>query len=370
MKKLIYNIFTKNNGIIMSMETLDYLSNKVTDENSINMILNAYKTQYNGNILHLNQIDKLFNLNQQQHIFFHIYPFKYAKRNFMNELETFRKFLSNDIILINALEENKLSKIFGIFYYDQYENLMLEDEYCKIQINFDMCENNGFLYENFFVSLEGTLKNNIFFVKLIQLPKWPLSPSINNFLDPKNIKICFINECDNMNNFINTIQQTHSPDLFVVSCSDEINLPEFSNKVIMCKKSAIYNILPSFFDNEKSINHNEIRTTNPVIIETFDKSIVFIDIDLQPFKAKGLFINDLPHESFLESYLSQLSANPFSKCNFSLQKIPDYIIIANNSKPYIYKSFNTTIINLPELKTSSCYAIIETKFNTSKIFFD
>ena len=367
MKKLIYKVFTKENGIKMNMEVLDHISNKLTDVNSINNFLIAYKSKYTGQTLQLSQVDELLKTKRSEKAFYQVVNFNFKRRNMSTVLEQFKKRESGEITRISLLETKISEKIFGVFYLNKMNEPVLEDEHDVIRLNFDTCKNNGFLHNNIFVGLKGYKHKNLFSVEEICLPEPIYKTHTNKFLDTKNIKICIINECDNFEDKIDEIYKNHTPNLFLSSFRSEHNLPNFPTHVILCKKTN-NNILPVKIDKE-SIKTNANISSNPCLIETHNKQILFIDFDMIKYRETGLFCNDEPFDEFWKTFLSQTSANPFIKMDLSLDSVPNYIVIANDTRAYVKKIYNTVIVSLPDLKRNK-YAIIDIEKDQAEIYFD
>ncbi|ORD93471.1 hypothetical protein ECANGB1_2187 [Enterospora canceri] len=370
MKKLIYKMFTKDNGINMNMETLDHISNKLHDTESIRRFLNAFKTRYNCNTLKFSQVDELLDIKNQQRSFFQVNEFKYKKRSFTSNMEFYKTQCTSNVKITNIglLKQDSPSSIFGCLYRDKSNNWVLEDEHDLIEIELYDCTSRGFLHEDMFIGFYGVLHNKKFKVSKIQLPEIKVDTHMNTFLENRNIKMCFINGCENMDSHIYEIYVKHKPDMFVIALEDETTLPSFPVHTVVIRKTNERNLLPRKF-TEKSSDPFLRKVTNPSIIETYDKSVLFTDIDLHIYKGVGEFVNDKPFESFMESYLSQASVHPFSKTNFLMKQHPNFIVIASDTKQYIHKVGDVSIVNLGNF-SRGCYCIIETSKNTAEIYID
>ena len=190
---------------------------------------------------------------------------------------------------------------------------------------------------------------------------------INQFLEKKNVKICLVNNIDFSRKDIFDICKMHMPELFVVSCDDLNKMPNFPVTTVVCKKS-IENIFPVKHDDEK-IDSNIIKATNPCVIEFNNRNLVFLDDEWIKYRGTGVFLNKKPLDSFLETYVSQISANPFIKTDLSLKNAPNFLFLACDTKPFVKKVYETTIINLPECK-GNYYAIIDLYDDKVEIFYN
>ncbi|OQS53372.1 hypothetical protein EHP00_1909 [Ecytonucleospora hepatopenaei] len=367
MKKLIYKVLTQENGIKISMDALEYMADKFTDRNDINNFLASYKSKCYGDTLQLAQVDELLQTRKSENTFFAVKNFKHAHKRNINILENIKKQFAHDLKQIALLQEGYKYKIFGMFYSDRFGNPMLEDEHECISLDFSICKSNAFLHENIFVCLEGVKEKKKFLVENVHLPVPFYTNYINQFLEKKKVKICLVNNIDFNRKDIFDICKIHMPELFVVSCDDLNKMTNTPVTTVVCKKS-IENIFPVMNDDEK-IDSNIIKATNPCVIEFNSRNLVFLDHDWIKYKGTGVFLNKKPLDSFLETYISQMSANPFIKTDLSLKNAPNFVVLACDTKPFVKKVYDTTIVNLPECRRNY-YAIIDLHDDNVEIFYN
>ena len=115
------------------------------------------------------------------------------------------------------------------------------------------------------------------------------------------------------------------------------------------------------------IKFNEF--TNPLIIELHKIKILFLDFNIFKNKENGIFLNVNHLESFLKSYISQSSANSFSKVDFECDQMPNIIVISQEFYPFVIEISGIKIISLPPISDGS-YAIIDTSNDQVEVIYD
>ena len=79
MKKDIYRIFTTENGIRMSMDTMNYILENYSSIYSIESLLFSFKNQFNTPFIEIMQIKEIQNLKISENPFFKVQNFKYKE---------------------------------------------------------------------------------------------------------------------------------------------------------------------------------------------------------------------------------------------------------------------------------------------------
>ncbi|KAL6120652.1 hypothetical protein NUSPORA_02583 [Nucleospora cyclopteri] len=360
------------------MDVLDHISQKLTDVASIKSFLNAYKIRYNGNSLNIEQADEILEMKTSERDFFQVTPFKFKHRNFTKDFEFFKQFVPGGIKRISLLKEDgECCKIFGIFYRGKNDKMVIEDEHDFIELNLEKCKDNLFLAENMFVCVKGTKEDEQFYVINAFLPKPPLATHCNKFLEKKPLKICFFSNFTTEDDFIKRAVKLHTPNLIVMSVRKELNNKKFHVPTIICRTENPACLLPVQNEIKREniscyshkTNKSFIKSTNPCLIEIYDKTILFLDYNICKYKEEGVFLNENPLESFIRGFISQLSANPFSKSGLRLKTQPDFIILAQNVKPFVLKVDNTIVISIPYINKNG-YGIIKTDTLDAEVFFE
>lgn len=364
MKKLIYKVLTKENGIKIGMDALDYLAEKLTDTKAINNFVAAYKTKCKSGTIKLAQVDDLLTVEKGENACFGVKNFAYKAKDNVNVYNVLKKQLDMDVTQISLLKEGTLQKIFGMFYRDKFTKYVLEDEHECIKLDLGGCETDIFLHDNIFVCLEGEKQKGIFKVRRAYLSIPTYATSENQFLEDRSFKICCINDIKKNEKEIYDIYRKHAPDMYVVSCQNTESIGSFPVSSIVCKKGE-ENVMPCFFEGKR--RNDLVHGTNPCVVEFKQKSVLFLDIEWTKYKESGVFINQKPLDAFLYTFLSQGSANPFIKADVTLKYTPNVVVLFGNTKPFIKKVFDTTVVSLPSFKYKK-YAVIDAQNENVEIF--
>lgn len=365
MDKEIYRLFTLENGIIISKPVLCHLSGYIKTQNDLSVFFKTFKTKYNTSFLSIDQVDKIFSNNDNAANGFAINSFRFKHRHFPTEYEFFKSRINAKITSISLLPIDCSATIFGILYKNKKGKYVLEDELDIIEINFSNVSNDSFLFENMFLAISGIKKiiedsqknEKIIFeaVKII-LPQNIINSSKNDFLDKSKKKILFFGCYKNEKDFVNQILQKENPDIAIISCDAVIDLNIFENckqQILVCSCKCDKSFLPS---QVKSIS-------NPFVLELCNSKIGFIDHNLFKLRENGLFLNKNPLDSFLKSYISQSSLNPFSSADLLVNEVPNIIIISQNTYPQVIDIDSVKIYSLPPI-SQGLYAVVD--FNSIK----
>jgi hypothetical protein len=159
--------------------------------------------------------------------------------------------------------------------------------------------------------------------------------------------------------FIKSIISLENPDLSIFSVKNDKNMEilknEFQNAII-CPSRQFMRHIPMNLQN----------TTNPFLIDAFNRSIAFIDYNVFEHRKDGLFFNKDPVESFLKSIVSQSSILPFSGSDFSVSRFPNIVIISQDLHPMVLDVDCIKFISLPSTK-DRYYAILDLNENIFEV---
>lgn len=369
MKKAIYELFTAENGIRMSAEVLEYISECAVDGTALKAILHSFKTRFNTATIDIAQVDQIINQQQEKKTFFRVHASPYRQNTLAARYESMKQSMGFLPVPISLLEEGVKNTIFGIFYKSRSGACVLEDYHGIVELDISGSGTDMFLFENMFVAAEGVLRGSVFAVEVFIRP--PIAPynKQNNFLVQKDAKICLFG-CFNSQStsasgktareIIDKAVVSHCPDIVIMSvCPD--NKEIYDNPLVRtitcpCRHSESY--LPA-----KSKN---TTATNPFTLELFDRKISFIEHPIFEHKSRGIFCNQSPLESFLRSVISQRSYNPFAKCDMSYADTPNIIVISQDFYPLVMDVDGIQVVSLLALSDDS-YAVIDTASNKVEI---
>lgn len=400
MKKQIYIAFTVENGIILSSEVLSYIQLKVTSQEALMSLLNAFKSQFNTPSISKDQIDSILSYKTEEKNFYNLKSFKFQQRDLCKELEVFRNRFPIKTVPISLINENECV-IFGILYKNKKGTFSLEDDYDTIEISAISAESETFIFDGMFIGIRGSLNprkasdennseyenyksentgecgiehtviksagnstviksENLFHVKEFILVNTEISKKQNRFLEDLKPKICVFN----LDHRIADLLELEQPDLAVIftkSNFDITPLRKFCKNFVLCPICNDPDFLP----------HSNFNSSNPLLLETFDNLICFISVDLFKNRQNGLFFNKNPMESFMKSIISQNSLYPFGNCDFTVPEFPNIFVIRQDFHPVIMeiesKNDNQVkIISLPS-KSDGSYAVLDYLRNVFEI---
>lgn len=374
MQKEIYKRFTLENGIIISMPALNYISEHIATLEELQALISAFKSKFNTSSVEIKQIEQILN-NKKEASSFSIIKFKYKQRKFSDEFEKYKALINRMVFPISTLEIDSISTIYGILYKNKRGSYVIEDDHDAIELNFSKTNGDSFVFENMFLAAKGckrtasmdmlcnsTGDSCYFEVTEIILPSFIPNTLKNNFLDDIKKKICVFGSFETEKYFIDSVIKRESPDIVIISTKKPDLKKEFSNwngKVICCSCKEDGSFLPS----------QTQEVSNPFVLELYDKSIGFIDSEFFRNRQNGMFINGQNLiESFLKSYLSQSSLDPFSRSDMYLNEMPNFIIFSQNTYPFVLDVEGIKFISVPPFKEKA-YGILDFKCHKFEIAY-
>lgn len=350
MKKEIYRLFTLENGIIMTMPVLSYLSECIRDCESLGNFFASFKAKFNTSTIDFGQIEQILSHDPEERDSYIVKTFRYVQKDLSKDFERFRSQISGKITPISLLEVGVESLIFGIFYRDKCGMLVLEDDHEVVGLCFDSVSNNVFVFEGMFVGVRGT-KRELFDVSEIVLPTFTANSSQNSFLDRSKMKICVFGCGENQTEFIKSILDVERPNIAVVSANRAIDLDSFG-------ESGAKTVVFSCRCDESFLPSQTQGVSNPFMIELFDTKISFIDYDLFRARQEGVFLSTSPVNSFLKSLLSQSSINPFAKSDMSIPEFPNVYVVSQSACPLVLDVDGIKFVSLPST-SKGAYAVLD-----------
>lgn len=369
----------------MNKETLDYITKQYKTEEEIKTLFSLFRSKYNVQTIEISHIKSFGSLQKEEKKRFIIKNCVYKPNILLEKYDFLKRSIDKEITEISTLNDEK-KVIYGIYYKDKYGMDTLEDSHGTILVNFKDCLTNGFLYENIFVGLEGRLENmctsdktnlldsgnenlrvnkekiddgrsnkyayskfndcklndsklndskcedirgNLFVCEKIVYPKIKVFQNKNGFLAECLLKVlvfsCYTTKSKQ---FVDETISEIKPDIVVLSIHDTSkSYKNDSVETIVYRCGCISKRMPNKMEGDNA--------SNPFIIETYNKKISFISHDIVQYRKNGIFLNKNPLDSFLRTFVSQYSYNPFYKANLSYEEIPNIIVIAQKFYPFI-----------------------------------
>lgn len=350
MKKEIFQLFTIENGILLSNQALEYISTNFSDINSLEKLLKSCKLKFNSSSISLEQIKEIVSQKTAEQNLIEIKTFKYHPRELLKDFTKISGTINLNITPISILQEDVEEIIFGLFYKNSNGKYLLEDDHNLIEIDLKNVKNDVFLFENMFVGLKG-VKQECFKVNEIILPPLNVHSLLSDPKIYKNSKICVFGCYNSEESIIKRAILTESPDFCIISTKNEIdlsNLKDLCPNLIQCPSRQSCKYIP--------VSSNNI--SNPFLFEIFNNLVGFIDFNLFDYRKDGLFLNNKPIESFLRSVFSQGTICPFSGSDFSIPEIPNVLIISQDFHPLVLKVEGITFMSLPPVGENS-YALLD-----------
>lgn len=358
MKKEILKLFTVKNGISIQKEALKKLQEHIKDQQTLNTFFLEFKRKFNSSEVEVAMIDEIFCNSTEISNSFLIKHFKFQEKNANEDFFNLKNKIFHQIFSLPFLQENLQSCIFGIIYKNRNGIYILEDENDTIELEFQI-QKPLFIFEGMFISLKGQkilIKNEEnasikFLVNDFILPDTKVSNHKNGFLSENKNKVCVVGGFNGEYEDINRVLDIEKPDILIISSRVEIDTKRVG------KKERVLLVEDSMFPEIKQ------DISNPFILELQDKKIGFVSDEIFKNKKTGTFFNGDFLASFLRSFLSQGSLNPFFNSNFNLPEFPNYFIISQKTFPVVVEIEDVTFISLPSFGLKY-YCILD--FNSEK----
>lgn len=135
MKKEIYKLFTAENGIRMSAETLEHINSKINSNYELENLFSAFKSKFNSAEITVSHVSQITNQSCENKQFYKTHPFSYKPKNLSERYEFFKKYINHHYSPISMIEEQ--GSIYGIVYRNRSGNFVIEDDHDLIALEFD-----------------------------------------------------------------------------------------------------------------------------------------------------------------------------------------------------------------------------------------
>ncbi|KCZ75137.1 hypothetical protein H311_03890, partial [Anncaliia algerae PRA109] len=214
----------------------------------------------------------------------------------------------------------------------------------------------------------GKLDNKVFKVKEIFLPKLKSTQSKNNHLKEMNFTFLVFFDISFTKESIKSLRriiEKQKPTM--VFFLGKYEKEESSMFIDEYKHILLFFIhskddLPRKFQPISSGKNYKI-ITNPGEIIFNNFKIGFVVSELFSYKVKGRFINKNYQESFVTSYLSQGSYNPFANIDYSYEHMPNIIFVGQNSFAGVLNFQGVNFVSVSSFDKSGVYFKCDNCFN-------
>lgn len=353
MKKQIYSLFTSENGVRMSADVMEYISEQIGTVDELRTFLASFRARFNTSTIDRGQVDRIIGDREAAKDFFLVHPAVYRPARLSHRYETIKRMMGAAPASISMLEDGRRSVIFGVFYRDRSGGCVIEDDHGVVELELTGCRSNMFLFENMFLAAEGHRRNGVFAVDEFVRPPIRVYSRQNSFLEQRGAKICLFGCFTDQHALVDRAIDQYRPDICVVTaCASGRGVYESGiTRVVTCPCRCTRNFLPD--------RDARLTTTNPFTLELHGQKIVLMDHDVFRYKEGGVFCGREPLESFLRSFLSQYSYNPFLSMDLSIDELPNIFVLLQEFYPFVQDIDGVQVVSLLSLRDGA-FAVIDT----------
>ncbi|KAF7684507.1 hypothetical protein TCON_0320 [Astathelohania contejeani] len=352
MKFKIYRYFTLEKNIILTAESIEYLSKEIKEDSVMNTIVEAYldtKCTHESQLDTFKKIMKSLTISQKTN-FFSVVPSVFTRRCWRKRMSMLTPLISHNPTAIFALEPEKQAEIVGIFYKNKENKFVLEDEENVIPLDLSHIKDNILLIHEMIIGLKGILKNNTFIVHSVLLPTINKAEMGDSTLQSTNLMIIFfynLNRIELLNKIVNGLGNVgivvligdYNKEFLITLCSYYKNIHFIY--VPKPNKSNLETFLPIPAHSKLDLP-NLTNTTNPSKLVLHSRTICILGSELcPPIRQNSHLIGENYIESMCRSILSQHSFDPFGYSNLDLPGLCDLFLVAQD-----YISYNCQISSI------------------------
>lgn len=371
MKSKIYKKLTLENKILLSETALNYLAK----QNNIDLehIIKEYK-KLNSTLLTEEIIKEILLTKEDKNIsedFYKIKNINYKLKNYLEIYENLKNKTNHKIEQIQQIKENHLCNIFGVFYSNFLNEYILEDSYSEIKLNIKNCKSKIFLFDKMVVGCRGKLVKKEFVVDDFFLPNFKTWSTKNELLKEKSfVFLVFydVNFSEKTNLKLQKIFLSHKPSLVILLGNYENN--EFCKNFIKENSQVLFFFVHARDDLPRKFqpitnDHNYKIISNPGELIFRNFKVGFIVSELFKNKTKGSFLYKNYQESFIASFLSQHSFDPFSSLDFSIDNFPNLFFVGQNAFSGVISYEDVNFVSVSSFSETFSYFKCDSSFNIS-----
>jgi DNA polymerase epsilon subunit 2 len=389
MKALIYKLFTQENNIILSSNTLRYLESSIRDEAELRSLVAEYSHQNGpgtGDLEAMKRILESFRLKIDPRRIYDLVPQRCPGADGLKKYKFLREKIERRISPIYLLGEARAT-IFGCYYRSKSGGEVLEDDGGCIPLDTSGYLGDVFLCEGMFIAAEGRRADGSFLVENIFLPRIEKEARNRQDLAEKECRTLFFSDFEiterNLD-VLSEICERHSPDVVVLMgrlCTKRTGVPI---KLIERRCASLYGSMhieiivcphpddgyPSCLPKrilEESEAPNLRVTVNPFLLELKHCSIAVIREDVFRAKERGRFVGGNLVNSFVRSFASQYSFNPFGLAGLNIEKMPDMFVVGQNFDPFVVSADGVLFVSCPSFREEESFVSLHLPSNQAEI---
>lgn len=362
MKKAIYHALTVQNNIILNNEALEYLTSVVSVDDLPTVATELKKHRVS-----------VFDLEKIKEVLLKSFEAKSARasaeaveirdvgfrrRDGMARFKFLREAISEKPMPIYMLKPGQEAVIFGAYHLDRLNNDVLEDDQGMVKLSFSACADEAFLHEDIFVGLKGALgEENTFVVTHVLHPQVRLEASAKRGHKPQYNFLVFNNFAWDAESVVKlrSVLASH-PDMDLLVFTGNSGRNDRITEVLEAYKDITFVFTPSKRDFDLTFlpkkvdpgyaNHNYRSVSNPFEMDVGDTRVGIVMDDVFGAKRNGRYIGVPSLESFVRTFLSQYSFNPFTKDNLSFTTHFDVLIVVQDAFSCITKQQGVCFVSL------------------------
>jgi DNA polymerase epsilon subunit 2 len=391
MKALIYKLFTRESGVTLTFDALRYLESNVSDEAELRNLVAEYNRQDGaraGDLEAMKRILGSFRMKVDPRRIYDLVPQKCTRTNYLKKYKFLREKIGRATIPIYLLGEAPAT-IFGCYYRDKDSGKVLEDDGECVPLDMSGYSGDIFLCENMFIAAEGVRAGGRFLVRDVILPKAGKEATSRLGLVERECRMVFLSDFEiNEGNMsaLKRICERHLPDVAVLMgrlCGDgassiPIRLVErhlgshsMHTELVLCPHAD--DVYPSYLPKrmlEKPECPALKMAVNPFFMEFKSCSVAIIRKDVFRAKERGRFMGGNFVESFVRSFISQYSFDPFGLAGLDIERMPDVFVVGQDFYPFVARVGGPLFISCPSFGEEKSFVILDLPSNQVEIARD
>ncbi|CAD26550.2 hypothetical protein [Encephalitozoon cuniculi GB-M1] len=372
MKEKIYKAFTREGGVMLSPEALEYLEGSIRGEAMLKGVSTEYIRRNGPELADLCLIREIVESFDAKQDIYNILNQEFREPNSLLKYRRLVEKMGREITPIYLLGD-ECSTIFGCYYKDKDGREVLEDDGDVIPLDMSGCSGDVFLCDNIFIGIEGKKTDGRFVGLKVHLPGIDKGVCRMPRLAEKDLKVLFFSDfqmSEINGRILRKILSKVQADIVVIMgklCLGRLSSISYTNfvngfrlngirtqvpDIILCPDAD--DVYPSFLPKEIQVPEECSKVikaaSNPFTLETRRCSIGVIREDIFKYKERGVFIGRNYVDSFVETVLSQSSFNPFGISNLDVDRTPDVFVVGQDFYPFVTSVKGVTFISCPSFK--------------------
>lgn len=343
MQRRVYEIFTTEHGVSMTMDALRFIGEEFQDEEEMRLLARKHKEVHGAEIATVSLLRRYAEeiraaRNKGTKIKHEIKALDYREADHAKRYRALRTRIEKVAVeQTSRLAEGTQSHIYGVYYVDPLGAPVIEDEEGALRIR--ISSDNYLLFPGVCVCLRGTLNGGVFDVDQVIYPKI-VSPPATPLPNGEDGIVLFFSGFhlteENMGKLCKIIEVytevSSPPDLIVLmgplssgeaQWEAEAAVSALHRKVAGYKQTEFI-LVPDVMDQTKGFYPKSLSvsgkykgitcTTNPAVLSIHKTVLLLGRFDLNELvKKESVCAGDNFRRTLARAYLSQSSYNPFLK---------------------------------------------------------